>query len=163
MNRFAFGIGLALSLATAAVTTTTTTPAQAADVAADPKAVEKITQFLDILQKASSMEDAAKQVVAAKLVHISMLDKNDASKLNADKMRFSFKKAYDNAKFYQAKITRVADTTTTGIGFGATAQKGKLFKYWVAKKEGQTGLPAPLHVFFAEGGADPVISDFGSL
>jgi len=163
MNRYAFGFGLSLALASAAFVGTTTTPAVAQEEAADPKAVAKIEQFLKILVDSPTIEEAAKKVVEANLVHISMLDKNDKSKLNADKMRFSFKKAYDSAKFYQPKVTRVLKTSTTAVGFKETAQKGSLYKYWVAKKDGQAGLPAPLQIFVAEGGAEPVLYDFGSL
>ena len=94
MNRYAFGFGLSLALASAAIVGTATTPAVAQEEAADPKAVAKIEQFLKILVDSPTIEEAAKKVVEANLVHISMLDKNDKSKLNADKMRFSFKKAY---------------------------------------------------------------------
>jgi hypothetical protein len=163
MNRYAFGFGLSLALATAAIVGTTTTPAVAQEAAPDPKAVEKIDQFLKICVETPTLEEAAKKVVAANLVHVSMLDKNDKTKLNADKMRFSFKKAYENAKFYETKITRIQKTSVTAIGFKETAQKGTLFKYWVAKKEGQAGLPAPVQVFFPEGGGEPVLNDFGSF
>lgn len=156
-------VGFGLALGMAAIVTTSSGSASAADVAANPVAVSVIEKFLEALVSADSIEDAAKRVVAAKLVHQSLVDTRDPTTLNADKMRFSFKKAYGSAKLYQAKITRVAETSVTAVGYKETAQKGKLYKYFVAKKDGVSGMPAPLQIFFPDGDGPPVLYDFGSL
>jgi len=163
MNRFARLFVLSVAFAAPTLALTYADVARAEDPAPDPKAVDKIKQFLEICVNTADLNEAGKKVVAAKLVQLSKIDKNDSSQLNGDSLRFAFKKAHDNAKFYQVKITRVQETATSAVGFGPTAQKGKLYKYFVAKKEGVNGMPAPIHVFFPEGGAEPVLYDFGSL
>jgi hypothetical protein len=135
----------------------------AQEPAPDEKAVGKIKQFLEICLSTPDLNEAGKKVVAAGLVHVSKFDKNDPSKMNPDSLRFAFKKAHAAAGMYQLKVTRVVETGTTGVGFGKTAQKGKLFKYFIAKKEGVNGMPAPVQIFIPEGGGEPVIYDFGSF
>ncbi len=135
----------------------------AEEPAVDEKAVDKIKQFLEICTSTADLNEAGTKVVAANLVQASKLDKNDPRKLNPDSLRFAFKKAHDNAKLYDVRIVRVAETTTSAVGFGKTAQKGKLYKYFVAKKDGVGGMPAPVQIFFPEGGAEPVLYDFGSF
>ncbi len=132
-------------------------------LAVEPDALAKIEQFLAICTRHSDASLAAQEVVAAKLVHASKLDPNNPQQLNADALRFSFKKAFANAKFYEPKVIRVTATTTTGVGHGATAQLGRLHKYFVAKKPGVNGMPAPIQVFFPEQGGPPVLYDWGSL
>ncbi len=163
MNRFARLLVVGVALAAPSVAMTYANVAHAEEAQADPKAVEKIKQFLEICVNTPDINEAGKKVVAAKLVQLSKIDKNDSSQLNPDSLRFAFKKAKDNAKFYQVKITRVQETATSAVGFGPTAQKGKLYKYFVAKKDGVNGMPAPVQVFFPEGGAEPVLYDFGSF
>lgn len=85
--------------------------------------------------------------------------------VSGDLRRFSFKKAWENAKFYAqpVKITRIRRTGISAIGFRETAEKGKVSDYFVAKKEGVSGMPAPVKIFFPEGGGEPKISYVGSL
>jgi hypothetical protein len=40
---------------------------------------------------------------------------------------------------------------------------GELYKYFIAKKEGVGGMPAPIQIFYPEGGGDPIVYDFGSF
>ena len=130
---------------------------------ADPAAVEVISRFLDICNRDGDLESKGREVVAARLVHASKLDLNNPAQLNADALRFGFKRAAENAHFYETRITRVTQTSTTGVGFGTTAQRGRLYKYFVAKRAGVAGMPAPLHVFFPDQGGAPVLYDWGSL
>jgi hypothetical protein len=141
------------------------TPAQAAppDAPVSSAAVEAIGRFLEICGRGGDIELRGREVVAAGLVHPSKLDPGNPSQLNADALRFSFKRAVANAHFYEPRITRVVETSTTGIGFGATAQAGRIHKYFVAKRVGAAGMPAPIHVFFPQDGASPVLYDWGSL
>ena len=129
----------------------------------DERGMDKIKQFMDITLSTPDMEEAGKKLVAAKVVHSSKLDKNDNRKLNPDSLRFAYKKAFGNVKFYDQVATRTVLTGTTAVGFGPTAQKGKLFKYFIRKKEGVNGMPAPIQVFYPEDGSDPVVYDFGSF
>jgi hypothetical protein len=150
-----------LALPAAAVTRTDVAYADEAPTP-DPAAVAKISKFIELCVSNTDINEAGKKVVAASLVHKSKLDPTGAQ-LNADSLRFAFKKAFENAKLYEPKITRVVLTGTTAVGFKETASKGKLYKYFVAKKEGVTGMPAPIQVFFPEGGGEPVLYDWGSF
>lgn len=131
------------------------------DVQPDPKAVEVINNFM----KALSIEDFEQSVKAAMpYLHKSLL--NDAGNdISPDLRRFSFKKAHDGVKFYAipATITRVQKTTQTQVGFGPTAEAGEVYKYFVGKKEGVSGMPAPLQVFIPNGGGEPKLVNIGSL
>lgn len=161
MNRFAslfflvFGLVLTNFLPFSAAT--------APNSPADPAVVGRIDQFLKICTANPDMLQAGLQVVAAGLVHNSKLDPNNPSQLNRDSLNFSFKKAFANAKFYDPRIVRVAEMGVTAIGHGETASRGKLYKYFVAKKNGVGGMPAPIHIFFPADGQPPVLYDWGSL
>ncbi len=98
------------------------------------------------------------------LVHQSLQNKTHTA-LTRDLMDFSFKKAHSNAKFYQVpvEITEVRATNVTGIGFKETAQLGEERKYWIAKKAGINGMPAPINIFFPADGSQPKINYMGSL
>ena len=127
----------------------------------EEKAVTVMNQFIVIVQK-ESFENAAKKVVP--LIHKSLLTSNGKS-LDDDTYRFSFKKAYNNAKnyIYPIKITRIQKLKTTEIGYGKRYQKGIEYKFWIAKKEGVSGLPAPLVLFFPENTELAKLSYIGSL
>ena len=90
---------------------------------------------------------------------------NSGTNLKRDRLDFSFKKAWQNAKFYQVPIvaTRVQKQNLTGIGFGATAQLGTSYKVWISKKDEVNGMPAPLNVFFPGDGSVPTLHYYGSL
>jgi len=100
------------------------------------------------------------------LVHKSNYSADKRS-LDSDLLRFSFKKAHANAKFYQypVKITRTATNNTTALGHKSrgTAEAGHEINYYLAKKPGVGGVPAPLTVFFPKNGGAPTISYMGSL
>ena len=89
------------------------------------------------------------------------------TELSSDLLNFSFKKAHANAKFYQAPvlITRVQDLKTTEIGHPSynSHEKGIERKYWIDKKPGVNGMPAPIAIFFPADGGAPKISYMGSL
>ncbi|MDQ6963274.1 MAG: hypothetical protein Q9M28_12235 [Mariprofundaceae bacterium] len=112
----------------------------------------------------ADFDQSAKQVMP--YVHPSNYDATGTA-LDRDLLNFSFKKAHQNAKFYAhpVKITRSQALKTTNIGHPSrgTYQKGTEMKYWVAKKQGVNGMPAPLVVFFPADGAAPSISYMGSL
>ncbi|MBS1150250.1 MAG: hypothetical protein H6Q89_1948 [Myxococcaceae bacterium] len=150
-------------LALCFVALTWSTRAEAQDAPPDERGLEKIKQFMEITLANADINEAGKKLVAAKVVHVSKFDKNDPSKLNPDSLRFAYKKAHGNVKLYDVKVVRTVLTGTSAVGFGATGQKGKLFKYFIAKKEGVNGMPAPIQVFYPEDGSEPVVYDFGSF
>lgn len=125
--------------------------------------VKLLNTFMEKLLIAD-FDDSAKQVMP--YVHKSNYDAT-GSALDRDLLNFSFKKAHQNAKFYAhpVQVTRSQALKTTGIGHPSrgTAQKGTEMKYWIAKKQGVNGMPAPLVVFFPADGSAPTISYMGSL
>lgn len=129
----------------------------------DKKAVEVVNSFIAALNANSSDEAAAAKACLA-YIHKSEFD-NSGTGLKQDRMDFSFKKAWQNAKFYQSpvKITRIQKQNVTAVGFASTAQKGTTYKIFIAKKEGVSGLPAPLNILIPEDGSEPKIYYYGSL
>ncbi|MCB1321348.1 MAG: hypothetical protein KDK34_13905 [Leptospiraceae bacterium] len=129
----------------------------------DERAVAVINQFMEALMS-GDFDSSAKAVLP--FVHAS-LQTADRSSMDQDTLNYQFKKAQANAQFYRVpvQITRVQELRTTEIGHPSRGnyQKGTERKYWIAKKEGQAGLPAPLVVFFPEDGGQPTISYMGSL
>ncbi len=139
------------------------TQAIAQDAPPDERGLAKIQRFMEICLTTPDMEAAGRLLIAEKVVHVSKRDKNNPVKLNPDSMRFAFKKAHGNVAMYQTAAARVQLTGTSAVGFGPTAQKGKLYKYFMMKKDGVDGMPAPIQVFYPENGEDPVVYDFGSF
>ncbi len=127
----------------------------------DQRGIKAINDFMTALN-AGTKEEAAKNAI--KFIHKSEYD-NTGAALKQDRMNYSFKKAWENAKFYQTpvKVTRVQKQALTAIGFGNTAEKGTSYKVWISKKEGVAGLPAPLNVFFPADGSTPTLHYYGSL
>lgn len=126
----------------------------------DPAAVELLNQLLQALQIA----DADKRLAAVlPLVHKSLLttDGKDLARTTKD---FSYKKACSGAALYASPvvITEVHKGSQTTIGFKETAESGRTDKYFLAKKEGVAGRPAPIHVFWDSQGK-PKIVNMGSL
>ena len=77
----------------------------------------------------------------------------DGTALGRDLLDFSLKKDFNNIKFYTqpAKITRVNVRKSNGDGYGASAIAGKIYKVWLAKKPGVSGMPAPVSIMVPEG------------
>ena len=146
-----------------ALTVSLSATAFAQDAPPDDRGLQKIKQFFEISLSTPDLEEAGKKLVAEKVVHVSKLDKNDPRKLNPDSIRFAYKRAHANVALYELRVVRTTLTGTSAVGFGPTAQKGKLYKYFIAKKDGVGGMPAPVQVFYPDGGLDPVVYDFGSF
>ena len=167
MRRHLFACVLAVAAA-AAVTGSSPAVVEAApgDIdleKADPRAVKLLGDFFTALS--ISDEDASAKA-CLQVVHISLMNKA-RDDLSPDLRRFSFKKAHDNAKFYAqpVKITRIRPKSMSGIGARAngTAQLGRVHDYFVQKKDGVAGLPAPVQVFFPADGSEPKIAYMGSI
>jgi len=140
----------------------TFTPARAwENIDPDPEAVQLINDFLGAL----SIEDDTERLQAViPLVHKSLLTR-DGDDLDRDTKEFSYKKAYSNVKFYSqpADITEVRKGTPTTVGWEETAEAGRVDKYFIDKKDGVDGMPAPIEVFWPEDGGPPKIYYMGSL
>lgn len=129
----------------------------------DKRGIAIINDFMVAIMNNSGDEMAAAKA-ALPYIHPSEYD-GTGTNLKRDRLEFSFKKAWQNAKFYKVpvSVTRVQRQNITAIGFGATAQAGTAFKVWVAKKDGAGGMPAPLNVFFPADGSSPTVYYYGSL
>ena len=136
-------------------------PASAIEkIEAHPHATKLINQFMKTLV----IKDAARRDRAVtKLLHKSML--TSAGELTSSVKRYSYKKACDNVRLYQSpvKVTQVHKGREVTIGFKETAERGRIDKYFVAKRSGVAGSPAPLHVFWPKSGGEPRLTNIGSL
>lgn len=127
----------------------------------DPKGVELCEKFL----RACQIEDPQARLQAVlPLLHRSLLT-NDGKDLAPSVKDFSYKKACSGARFYAlpVEIYEVHQGKVTQVGFKETAEAGRTDKYFVSKKAGVSGRPAPLHVFWPEGGGEPRLINVGSL
>ena len=131
----------------------------------DKRGIEVINSFMNAIMDPDSQGNEGTAAIAAlPYIHASEYDARGTN-LKKDRLEFSFKKAWHNAKFYTlpVSVTRIQRQHITAIGFGATAQAGKAFKVWIAKKDGVAGMPAPLNVFFPSDGSAPKLYYYGSL
>jgi hypothetical protein len=127
----------------------------------DPAAVKLVNEFMNAL----TISDEAERLQAIlPLVHDS-LKTGDKKDLFSSVKQFSYKRAVSMIKLYKlpAEIGDVHKGTVSTVGFKETAERGRRDKYFVKKKEGVNGMPAPIHVFIPENGGAPKIFDFGSL
>ena len=129
----------------------------------DDAGVEVINAFVEALLVDDA--DASARAVLP-YVHKS-LKTRDGTALSPDTRQFSFKKAHANAGFYAwpVRVTRVQRLKTTEIGHPSDGsyEQGYELKYFIAKKPGVNGVPAPLTVFFPNEGGAPTVSYMGSL
>lgn len=127
----------------------------------DPKGVKLCSDFLAAL---SRQDEKERLQAVLPLMHKSMLTA-DGKDLDPNVKRYSYRKACGNVKFHEqpAKVTEVHKGREQTVGFQKTAEKGRVDKYFVAKKSGVAGLPAPLHVFWPNDGGDPKLVNIGSL
>ena len=130
-------------------------------IQADSKAVQLCENFL----KACQLDDPQDRLQAVlPLLHKSMLTR-DGKDLDRNVKEFSYKKACGAAKLYAVpvEIYEVHKGNVTTVGFRETAERGRTDKYFVSKKPGVQGRPAPLHVFWPEDGGEPKLINVGSL
>ena len=127
----------------------------------DPKIKKLVTAVMEALQ----IEDEEKRIQAVlPYVHKTLKSRNGKT-LTRDVIRFSFKKASQNVKFYKvpANIYEVHEGRAKTVGWKETAERGRTDKYFVNKKDDVEGRPAPIAVFIPEKGGDPKVIGFGSL
>ena len=146
----------------------------ASDVQPDAAVVEFINRFFSEMktlgadasdpssaQNESNVSAAGK--IAMQYYHHSHHAKA-GDNLLPDRLRFSFKKGFNGIKYYQhpVQITRVRALVTQAVGFKETAEKGHAFDYFLAKRDGVSGMPAQIRIFIGESSGIK-IDDVGSL
>lgn len=129
----------------------------------DQKAEALINTFMTALM-IEDFEESARTVFP--MVHKSNYNPEQDS-LSNDLLRFSFNKANSNAKYYvhPVEITRTLTLENNSIGYPSYDgyEKGQTVKYWIKKKNGIKGMPAPVNVFFPADGGGPSIAYMGSI
>jgi hypothetical protein len=127
----------------------------------DERAVRLINQFMTAI---SNPDEQARLAAVVPLVHKSMLTR-DGKDLDDNVKPFSYKKACQNVGCYKIPvgIKYVLKGNNIGVGFQETAERGRIDRYFVVKKDGVAGMPAPIHIFWPDSGGEPTIIDFGSL
>jgi hypothetical protein len=123
--------------------------------------VTLLNKYIEILQNATSVEDAAEKCKAIFAGHLL----NSSGNVDSDVLNYSLKKDFGNAKFYQypVKITRISRTLNEYDGFQSTLFEGTKYKIWIAKKEGVAGMPAPTPIIKPAQGDAKIVSVIGSL
>ncbi len=117
-----------------------------------PAEVKKVlVQYIDLLSTSKNLAECASKfatIAGGSLVNES----TDKITLRSSVEPYALKKDYENCKFYAqpVEITRVNVSRTAGSGFGATTLAGTIYKVWIAKKEGEVGLPAPVSIIVPE-------------
>jgi len=131
-----------------------------------PSAVKQVLEnYVDMLRSSSDLETCASRFT--KLAGGSLVNEDGAS-LRASVKPYSLKKDHQNVRFYAQplKITRVNVQPSRSSGYGESAIRGKTYKIWIAKAEGQPGMPAPISILVPEGHPEiksPKVIGIGSL
>lgn len=130
-----------------------------------PAAVIEVLNSYAAVLGSESLEKCAE---AFKGIAGGSLVNETGDNLRANVMQFSLKKDYSNFKFYAVplQITRVNKGFSNSDGFGASALKGTVYKIWIAKKAGTSGMPAPISILVPENHTtikSPKIVNIGSL
>jgi hypothetical protein len=89
-------------------------------------------------------------------------------RLMATVPQFSLKKDWQNVQHYKTppEVTRVVVTAGQVQGYGASAIRGTEYKVWIAKRDPQLGMPAPVAILVPEGHAfvhGPRVVGIGNL
>lgn len=137
----------------------------AATTNARPSAKAAGTELLTTFMNALLIDDFALSArTIAPMVHPDLRSKHGKS-LSKDLLQFSFKKAHANAKHYLSPvhITRIRPYDQDHYTGGATPEPGRIYDFFLARKDKASGSPAPVRLFFPEGDADPLIIYLGNL
>ena len=108
-----------------------------------------LDQYVQILSSSGSLEECAQrfsQIAGGGLVN------EDGRSLRATIAPYSLKKDHQNIRFYARplQITRVQVRPDQSDGYGASAIRGTENKIWIAKAQGQAGMPAPISIMVPE-------------
>lgn len=124
-----------------------------------------LDQYILILRQSRSIDECAGRFLG--IAGGSLLN-SSGTQLRQDVPQMSLKKDYNNIRFYADPpiLTRVDYTPDASDGYGATAIRGRMYKVWIAKAQGQSGMPAPISILIPVGHPnihDPKIIGIGSL
>ena len=124
-----------------------------------------LDQYLNLLAHSRSIEECSTRFAS---IAGGTLVNEDGRSLRATVPKFSLKKDFQNVRFYALppRITRVDVTRDVTTGYGPSALHGTRYKIWVAKAEGQAGMPAPIAILVPEqhpSVRDPKVVGIGSL
>lgn len=126
----------------------------------DPKVVALVQKLITAL----AITDEKKRLEAVvPLLHKSLLTK-DGKDIVTNEKQFQYKRAGDMVKLYEnpVVVTAADKGPPRTIGSGASAEKGRVDKYFIKKKPDINGMPAPIHVFLPDQG-EPSILNMGSM
>jgi hypothetical protein len=128
---------------------------------ADSAALDLLNQFMNALL---IKDENARLAAVLPCFHKSLLN-NEGTDLAPTVKDYSYRRAVSEVALYQVpiRVTRVAKGNNTTVGYGQSAESGRIDRYFVAKREGVTGLPAPIHIFFPKDGSKPKVVNVGSL
>jgi len=130
-------------------------------VVADSTTVALLNKMIVVLQ---IPDDEKRLSEFLPLVHRDLLTP-DGSDLLPSTKDYSYKKASNAAGLYKSpvEITRIRESSVTQIGWKETAETGLLVSFFIAKRDGIEGMPAPVKLFFPADGGPARIYSVGSL
>lgn len=108
-----------------------------------------LATYLHVLRTSATVDECAARFTP---LAGGGLVSEDGRALRQDVPRFSLKKDFESVRFYAdpPRITRVEVRKGQSDGYGASALRGTLYRIWVAKAQGQPGMPAPVAILDPE-------------
>lgn len=130
-------------------------------IAPDTRAVNLINAFLAAITQSDS---ESRKAAAIPHLHATLLTP-DGESIDPITERYDFSKAVASIHFYAvpAVITEVHEGEPRTVGFGDQAEPGRVDKYFLDKRDGVAGEPAPLGVFWPADGGAPSLLHIGKL
>ena len=115
------------------------------DLPVEVKAV--LDEYITILTTSNSIDECADRFL--EIAGGGLVNPNGTLLRNSVKP-YSLTKDFNNIKFYKVpvEIIRVAKTKTGQAGYGVSALSGDWYKIYIAKKDGVSGMPAPVHIVY---------------
>ena len=152
-NRTMWKAGLALGavLLVGAVASKPLRPALAQEARAEASGVELAGRFMQALRTG---DEAGRIQAALPLLHRSLLTPN-GDDIDPSVKRAAWKKATANAGTVAqpVKVARVRPKGNLTIGEGSeNVERGRVEDYFLARAEGNSGLPARITIFFPQKG-----------
>ena len=127
----------------------------------EARGVELAGRFVQALRLG---DDAARVKAALPLLHRSLLTP-EGDDIDPSVKRAAWRKASANAESVALpiKVTRVRAKGNLTIGEGSeSVERGRVEDYFLARAEGNSGLPARITIFFPQQG-DPKIYDMSGI
>jgi hypothetical protein len=135
--------------------------AQGGEARVEARGVELAGRFLQALR---TDDEAARIKAALPLLHRSLLTA-DGDDIDPSVKRAAWRKASANADTVAlpTKVTRVRAKGNLTIGEGSdNVERGRVDDYFLARAEGNSGLPARITIFFPQQG-EPKIYDMSGI